>query len=108
MARTAKNYDGTASTNKLFKDLLPKELSSIQNQFKDRPDLVLASWPSIIGAIHAPMTEAHSFKEGILTVKVKNSSLYSLLKKHEESKLLAKLRSQFPNLLIRAINFRMG
>lgn len=108
MARTPKNFDGTALTARKFSELLPKVLDSIQSKFKDRPDLILASWPSIIGAKLAPMTQAIEFSDGILTIKVKNSSLYSLLETHEKSKLLAKMRSQFPNVLIKAINFRMG
>lgn len=108
MARTPRNYDGTKLTTQRFNELLPKVLDQIQNQFKDRPDLILAAWPSIIGGKLSQMTHATDFKEGVLTVNVKNSSLYSLLQTHEKSKLLAKLRTQFPNVVIRAINFRMG
>ncbi len=108
MARIPKNYDGTKLTTQRFSELLPKVLDQIQTQFKDRPDLILAAWPSIIGGKLSHMTQATDFKDGILTVIVKNSSLYSLLMTHEKSKLMAKLRTQFPNVAIRAINFRMG
>lgn len=108
MRRTPEYFDGTGLTSHKFSELLPKVLGSIQNRYKDRPDLILASWPSVVGPQFAGMTKAIEFSDGILTVKVNNSSSYSLLKTHEKSKLLAKMRSQFPNVLIRAIHFRMG
>ncbi|MFI5334333.1 MAG: DUF721 domain-containing protein [Chlamydiales bacterium] len=100
--------DRTKPTGKKLKDLLPGFLAAISKNYKERPDLILAVWPEVIGEKLAPMTEALSFHEGILTVKVKNSSLHSLLVQHERSKLLKRLREKFPSSEIRNINFRIG
>lgn len=74
--------------------------------YDDRPDLILASWAEIIGPTFAPMTEAISFYDGILTVKVKNSTLYSLLSQHEKNRLLKNLREKFPRTQIKTLHFR--
>lgn len=108
MPRTPRNYDGQELTSHRFTDVLPRVLSRIADTHKDRPDLILASWPAVVGANLAPMTEAVSFSEGVLTVKVKSSSLYSVLIQQEGKKLLKELKMKFPNVTIRSIRFRMG
>ena len=106
--RTPRNYEGTQSTSKQLSDLLPKILEKMGCNFKDRPDLILAYWPELVGERLRGMTEAVSFLEGVLTVKVKNSSLYSVLATHEKSRLLRALKEKFPSTTIRNILFRMG
>lgn len=108
MGRAPKNYDGTKPTNKLLSPLLDSALSQIGMSFKERPDLILAAWPEIMGAKLAPMTQAVSFDEGVLTVKVKNSTLHSLLSIQEKPRLLQSLREKFPSVTIRNIIFRIG
>ena len=54
------------------------------------------------------ISTAVSFVEGILIVRVRNSSLYSLLVQHERNRLLAVLRKKFPAVTIRNIVFRLG
>lgn len=75
---------------------------------KERPDIVLAAWPSLIGENLAPMTRASHFIEGVLTVIVSNSVLLSLLVQNERGRLLNKLRKQFPGTRICDIRFRIG
>lgn len=106
--RTPKNYDGTGVTTRRIGEVLPAVLAQIGGSFKDRPDLILASWPEVIGAKLAPMTTAESFKDGVLTVKVKNSTLHSLLNQYEKGKLLASLRQKFPRVNIINVIFRIG
>jgi len=106
--RTPRGYDGTDVTSRQMRDLLPKILEQVSEHYSDRPDLILASWPQIIGPKLAPMTRAVSFCEGALTVVVNNSTLYSLLDQHEKGKLLTLLRKRFPQTEIRHINFRIG
>lgn len=106
--RTPKNYDGTGVTTHRVSDLLPVVLSQISETYKDRPDLILAAWPEIIGSKLAAMTQAVSFHEGILTVKVKNSTLHSLLSRHDKYRILAALRQKFSNIYIQNIVFRIG
>lgn len=91
-----------------MKDLLPKVLNEINMIHRDRPDLILAAWPQIIGDKLAAMTKAVGFENGILVVKVSNSTLYSLLSQHERGRLLKKLREQFPGAGVKNIHFRIG
>lgn len=106
--RTPRNYDGIKPTGKLLGDLLPKVFSDIGDTYNKRGDLILAAWPEIIGEKLAPMTAAVAFEGGVLTVKVKNSTLYSLLSTHEKGRLLKALKEKFPKSTIRNIVFRMG
>lgn len=106
--RSQRYYDGTRLTSKNLNQLLPKALSRIGKHYEERPDLVMASWPTLVGEKLAPMTEAVSFEEGFLTVKVKNATLYSLLRQNERPKLLKRLRERFPKITIKNVIFRMG
>lgn len=106
--RTPRGYDGPRSTSHHIKDLLPSVLQSIGEVYQDRGDLILAAWPAIVGEKLAPMAEAISFHEGILCVRVKNSTLYSLLRQKDKPRLLRSLKGKFPNTDIKNIVFRMG
>lgn len=106
--RTPKGYDGTETTSRSVSDVLGAVMSKIGVAFKDRPDLILEAWPSIIGPQLAAMTQAVSCVDGVLTVKVKNSTLHSLLSRNEKHKLLAALKSRFPTGGVRNIVFRIG
>lgn len=98
----------TAVTSKSLKSLLPSVLRAIGKRHDERPDLILAAWPSLIGSRLAYMTNAVSFVDGVLTIKVRNSSLLSLLTQHERPRLLKELRSKFPNAKVRNIRFFIG
>lgn len=91
-----------------IRQLLPHVLQKISQRYGDRPDLVLAAWPEVVGPILAPMTEAVAYREGVLTVKVKNSPLYSLLNQNDKPRLIQSLRDKFPNMMIKTIVFRLG
>lgn len=106
--RLPKNYDGTRITTRRVSDILPAVLSKIGDSFKLRPDLLLAAWPEIVGPKVASMTQAISFIDGVLTVKVKNSTLYSLLSRNDKPRLVNELRQKFPNIHIKTIFFRIG
>jgi hypothetical protein len=88
--------------------LLPLVLTKIGEVYQQRSDLILAMWPDIIGIKLATMTQAVSFADGILVVKVKNSTLHSLLNQHEKLRLLHLLRQKFPHVKIKNIYFRIG
>lgn len=106
--RTPKNYDGTQVTTRRISDLLPQVLSSIGTRYQDSPDLVLAAWPEVIGQKLAPMAEALSFNDGVLLVKVKNSTLHSLLNQHDRERILNNLRTKFPSVIFKKVVFRIG
>lgn len=94
-------------TSRHIREILPRILQDIGKVYKDRPDLILAAWPEIIGSKLASMTKAHSFINGILLVFVKNSTLYSLLVQHDRARILKNLRSKFPNTTIKSVVFRL-
>jgi len=106
--RTPRNYDGIQPTGKHIQQLLPELLKQVGEVYQDRPDLILAAWAEVIGERFAPMARAVSFHSGILTVKVKNSTLHSLLSQTEKPRLLKSLREKFPSVAIRNITFRIG
>lgn len=106
--RTPRSYNGAEVTTHRLKDVMPHILDQITEVFADRPDLILAAWHELIGPHLSPMTEAVSFDQGILTVKVKNSTLFSLLSQRDKPKLLDLLRSKFPKVEIKTILFRIG
>lgn len=106
--RTPQQYDGTKVTSHRITDLLPGVLAKIGEVYHQQPDLILAMWSDIIGPKLAAMTQAVSFTEGVLFVRVKNSTLHSLLSQYERVRLLNLLRQKFPNVGIRNICFRMG
>lgn len=106
--RNPEGYNGTEPTNRDMRLLLPRLLGQIGEMHRERPDLILAAWPQIIGEKLSPMTKAVSFDGGILFVKVNNSTLYSLLSQHERGRLLACLRERFPAVEFKNIVFRLG
>ena len=106
--RNPYKYDGTRLTSHSVGDLLSSALSSLSHIYQDRGDLILAAWPEVIGPKLAGMTQAVSFREGVLTVKVRNSTLHSLLSCHDKNKILAALKQKFPKTLIQNIVFRIG
>jgi len=107
MKRTPRNFDGIEKPAKTLQELLPEVLSKIQKYNEPDEDL-LRRWPSIIGPNLAKMTDAISFIDGVLTVRVKSSTLYSLLSLHEKPRLLRKLQESFPKTQVRNIIFRIG
>ena len=106
--RRSRDYDGTALTAHDVAEYLPSVLHNIGKIYQQRPDLVLAAWPEIVGKQLAPMTEAVSFADGFLVVKVNNSTLYSLLSQNDRPRILKSLRQKFPRITIKNILFRMG
>lgn len=106
--RTPRGYDGPGVTTHRFTDVLSSVLATIGDLYNKRPDLVMAAWPEIIGPKLATMTQVVSFQEGILTVKVKNSTLHSLLSQHDRLRILNHLRQKFPKVSINSIVFRIG
>lgn len=105
---TPRNYDGTKVTTHKMGDVLTSVLTKIDKSQQNKSDLILAAWPGVIGSRLAPMTKAVSFVEGVLFVKVKNSTLHSLLCQHDKFKILGAYRHRFPDVTIQKIVFRIG
>ena len=106
--RHPRHFDGPQLTTRHICQLLPRFLEDMGRRFEERPDLVLAAWPEVIGHHLAPMAQAISFMEGVLTVKVKNSTLYSLLTQNDKPRLIKNLRDKFPGTVVKTIFFRLG
>lgn len=86
-------------------DLLPEIMAEIGKNAKDPKAEIYQFWFELIGEKMGPFTEPVSFFDGVLTVKVKSSTLYSLLAVHEKMRLLNKLQEKFS---IRNLVFRVG
>ncbi len=97
----------TGVTSKQISQILPRLLNRIGKRYQDRPDLVLNSWPAVIGPKLAAYTRAVSFQEGVLVVHVKNSTLYSLLSQHDKPRIIQNLREKFPHTTIKTVVFRL-
>ncbi|MFY7843450.1 MAG: DUF721 domain-containing protein [Rhabdochlamydiaceae bacterium] len=108
MTRTPRNYQGMNPSHKLIGDLIPKFMQKIGRNYEQKPDLILKAWSDLIGPQLLPMTQAVSFMDGILTVKVKNSTLHSLLSQNEKGRLLNKMKEMFPGIILTNIVFRIG
>ena len=106
--RTPRNYAGTTPVSHTLDSLLPEILHSIDTAYNKQPRRVLQAWPEIIGQKLAPMTVAVSLIEGVLTVRVKNATLYSLLVQHEKERLLKALQKKFSKGAVCQLVFKVG
>jgi hypothetical protein len=86
-------------------EMLPEMLEKLAKKAGDPKEEIFRFWFTLIGEKMAPMTEPVSFADGVLTVKVKSSTLYSLLVSHERTRLLRQLQEKFS---IRNLVFRVG
>jgi hypothetical protein len=104
-SRTPKNYSGVENPVKKVADLLGDVLSDLRKRSADPREEIFQLWRDLIGEKMALLAEPISFADGVLTVKVKSSTLYSLLVTHERPRLLGKLQEKFS---IRNLMFRVG
>lgn len=107
-SRRPAGYDGPGKTSWLAGELTQGLMQEITHTIQERPDLVLAAWPELMGPQVASMTEAVSFVDGVMNINVKNATLLSLLNQTERSRILARLKSRFPKMTFVSIAFRMG
>ncbi|MCK4934117.1 MAG: DUF721 domain-containing protein [Simkaniaceae bacterium] len=106
--RVPKNYQGLKPTGREIKILLPMILDHYDQQFNLKSERVLDAWKEIVGDQIASMSSATSFDAGIIKVKVKNSTLLSLLVNHESVRLLKIFKERFPSHQIKKILFNIG
>lgn len=104
-SRTPRNYCGVQNPVKKMADLLPEVLNDLGRKTRDPREEIFRFWRELIGEKMAMLAEPVAFVEGVLTVKVKSSTLYSLLVTHERPRLLARLQEKFS---IRNLIFRVG
>jgi hypothetical protein len=87
---------------------MPAVLSKIKRDVDIGSEAIFSLWPTIVGEKLAPMTEVVSFVDGNLTVKVKNSSLLSLLMTHDKPRILKRLKEIYPGSTLKNVFFKMG
>lgn len=104
-SRTQRNYSGVQNPAKKVADLLPDMLNDLGRKVKDPREEIFRFWSELMGEKMAPLTEPISLIDGVLTVKIKSSTLYSLLVAHERQRLLERLKEKFS---IRNLIFRVG
>lgn len=97
MRRTPRSYSGTGRTNHELKDVLGSLLPEVERSVADRAPAVYEEWKRVVGDKMAPFTEPVSLVRGTLTVKVKGSTLYSVLMS-EKGRLLGELQRNFPHV----------
>lgn len=105
---TRYRHRGTARTAHTIGEILPAVLEGIGRVYQERPDLVMKAWPEVIGEKIAVMTQVVSFIDGVLVVKVRNSTLHSLLSQNDKPRVLKSLRQKFPHIQIKNIVFCLG
>lgn len=103
--RTPRNFDGIEPPGKKLQELLPEVLSRIAKKSGSPWQEIFREWEHLLGKQMAPFTSPISFENGVLTVKVKSATLYSLLCQHEKARLLNQLQKKFP---VRDLLFRVG
>lgn len=104
-SRTPRNYFGTQNPVKQIAELLPEIIADLGRKAKDPREEIYQFWRDLMGEKMSPLTEPISLADGVLTVKVKSSTLYSLLVTHERPRLLGRLQEKFS---IRNLVFRVG
>ncbi|MDE3055124.1 MAG: DUF721 domain-containing protein [Verrucomicrobiota bacterium] len=105
MRRTPKYFDGIENPAKRIDQLLPEWMQHLNKRVQDPREAIFSEWFLLIGPKMAPFTEPLSFEEGVLTVRVKSSVLYSLLSQQEKGTLLRQLQDKFS---IKDLLFRIG
>jgi hypothetical protein len=104
MERTKRNFNGIEPTGKKISDLLPGILNDIGRHVRDDREAIFERWFSLVGEKMGPLTAPVSWKNGVLTIKVKSATLYALLCQHEKARLLKSLQEDFQ---IRDLVFRV-
>lgn len=102
--KNPRGYRGKKSTNHSAKGLVGKWLSTISGT--NASDEIIAAWPEIVGPKFATMSEAVGLYEGVLRIRVKNSTLYTLFVQYEKERLRSELQARFT--LVKDIDFKMG
>ncbi len=103
-----KARDGTKVTTKKLKDLLPKTLAGIRKQSQIPTTQIQRYWPEVVGDKISQMSSVEKYSEGVLSIKVQNATLLSLLAQYEKQKILKQYRKYFPNVSFEDARFRLG
>ncbi len=108
LKRIPRNYDGKHPTGRAIKDLLPQIADNFFKGMSFKKDPIFEKWKELMGEKLSSMAIPVDFKNQILYVQVKNSSLYSILRNQQKEMLLKKLKESLPNIMIENIVFHIG
>lgn len=107
--RTPFGYDGPQPTSRKLSDLLSGVMQKLGPLYKSQPQVVLEAWPDIVGEKLALFTSATRFENGVLYVKVKNSTLLCLLNNPvDKQKIHEAVKASVPGIVLNNIVFRIG
>lgn len=99
----------TQVTSRKLGELLLKVMAKVEANYQGNPQLILDEWPKIVGPQIAAMARAERFENSVLYVKVKNSTLLSLLNTpHDKKELIKNFGKKLSGIQIRNIVFRIG
>ena len=103
-----KNYDGLEWTGRLAKNIVSNVFADIQKSFDANPQNVFAVFLGLLNEKIRPLVEPVFFSKGVLTVKVKNATLLSILSSQEKGHLVQNLGKLLPSAEIQNIVFQSG
>ena len=107
--RTPYGYDGASLTTRKLQELLSGVMQRLGPLYKFQPAVVLEVWPQIVGEKLAQFTKAFRYEDGILYVKVKNSTLLSLLSNPvDKQRIHEAVKAAVPGIVLKNIVFRIG
>ena len=107
--RTPFGFDGPGVTSRTLQEFLPRLMQRLERVYHTNPDLVIETWPKVVGEALAPMTRATSFVDGVLRVTVRTSTLLSVLSNPvDKQRIMAALCERLPGLVIENIVFKIG
>ena len=107
--RTPFGYDGQGLTSHKLQELLSGMMHQLGPLYAHKPSVVLESWPQIVGEKLAAFTQATRYEDGVLYVKVKNSTLLSLLSNPvDKQRIQDAVKAAVPGIVLKNIVFRIG
>lgn len=98
----------TDSPIKHAKHFLRDHLSHLRKILAGKPQEVIEAWYEILGKKYNGMTQAIGLKDGILSIKVRNASLYAVLKQSSQKELISRIHSAVPGAKVKEIRFLLG
>jgi hypothetical protein len=107
--RTPLHYDGNRVTSHMLSEVAAAWLKRLGEKVRMNPQALCDAWSSVVGSPIADMTKAQRYDEGVLHVRVRNSTLLSLLcRPQDKKKLIDLLKAAVPGVRLVDLSFRLG
>jgi predicted nucleic acid-binding Zn ribbon protein len=98
----------TKDTAKPISESLGKLMSSLGLGERLRENEVRRAWKDVVGDFLATHSEPQALRNGVLIVRVLQSTVYFELERMWKREILAKLKQRFGARTVRDIKFRIG